>query len=87
MLYPDNYRRQSFGPGWALVGDAGYHKDPFTGWGITDAFKYAQLLADLAGETLGGGRPFTETLAEYQSQSTGMSKLGALLKEQLNKSE
>ncbi len=28
-----------------------------------------------------------ETLAEYQSQSTGMSKLGALLKEQLNKSE
>ncbi|WP_043651440.1 NAD(P)/FAD-dependent oxidoreductase [Nocardia thailandica] len=73
MLYPDNYRRQSFGPGWALVGDAGYHKDPFTGWGITDAFKYAQLLADLAGETLGGGRPFTETLAEYQRERDAQS--------------
>ncbi len=31
MLYPDNFYRRSYGPGWALVGDAGYHKDPFTG--------------------------------------------------------
>ncbi|MEC3955902.1 NAD(P)/FAD-dependent oxidoreductase [Nocardia sp. CDC153] len=73
MLYPDNYRRQSFGPGWALVGDAGYHKDPFTGWGITDSFKYAQLLADLAGESLAGGRPFEETLPEYQRERDAQS--------------
>ncbi|APA99370.1 NAD(P)/FAD-dependent oxidoreductase [Nocardia seriolae] len=73
MLYPDNYRRQSFGPGWALVGDAGYHKDPFTGWGITDSFEYAQLLADLAGERLSGGRPFEETLPEYQRERDAQS--------------
>ncbi|GAA5061623.1 NAD(P)/FAD-dependent oxidoreductase [Nocardia callitridis] len=66
MLYPDNYRRQSYGPGWALVGDAGYHKDPFTGWGITDAFKYSQLLADRVDEGLSGAKPMDEALAEYQ---------------------
>jgi 2-polyprenyl-6-methoxyphenol hydroxylase-like FAD-dependent oxidoreductase len=37
--------RQSFGPGWALVGDAGYFKDPLTAHGITDAFIDAELLA------------------------------------------
>ncbi|MGS2804966.1 NAD(P)/FAD-dependent oxidoreductase [Nocardia sp. MW-W600-9] len=73
MLYPDNYRRQSFGPGWALVGDAGYHKDPFTGWGITDAFKYSQLLADLVHESLSGARPFEETMPEYQRERDAQS--------------
>jgi flavin-dependent dehydrogenase len=37
--------RQSFGPGWALVGDAGYFKDPLTAHGITDALIGADLLA------------------------------------------
>ena len=37
--------RQSFGPGWALIGDAGYFKDPLTAHGITDAFIDAELLA------------------------------------------
>jgi flavin-dependent dehydrogenase len=37
--------RQSFGPGWALVGDAGYFKDPITAHGITDALIDAELLA------------------------------------------
>ncbi len=40
--------RQSFGPGWALVGDAGYFKDPLTAHGITDAFIDAELLAHAA---------------------------------------
>jgi flavin-dependent dehydrogenase len=40
------YLRQSWGPGWALVGDAGYFKDPLTAHGITDAFRDAELLAD-----------------------------------------
>ena len=40
--------RQSFGPGWALVGDAGYFKDPLTAHGITDAFIDADLLAQAA---------------------------------------
>jgi 2-polyprenyl-6-methoxyphenol hydroxylase-like FAD-dependent oxidoreductase len=40
-----NYIRQSHGQGWALVGDAGYHRDPITGHGMTDAFRDAELLA------------------------------------------
>jgi flavin-dependent dehydrogenase len=40
------YVRRSFGPGWALVGDAGYFKDPITTHGITDALRDAELLAD-----------------------------------------
>ncbi len=37
--------RQSYGPGWALVGDAGYFKDPLTSHGITDALRDAEVLA------------------------------------------
>ena len=40
-----NFFRKPFGPGWALVGDAGYQKDAITAQGITDAFKHAELLA------------------------------------------
>lgn len=65
MLYPDNYRRRSSGPGWALVGDAGYHKDPFTGLGITDALKYTEVLADKLHQGLAGDRPIDEAVAEY----------------------
>jgi len=39
------YLRRSHGPGWALVGDAGYFKDPLTAHGITDALRDAELLA------------------------------------------
>jgi flavin-dependent dehydrogenase len=38
------YLRQAHGPGWALVGDAGYFKDPLTAHGITDALRDAELL-------------------------------------------
>jgi flavin-dependent dehydrogenase len=41
-----NHVRAAYGPGWSLVGDAGYHRDPITGHGITDAFRDAELLAD-----------------------------------------
>jgi flavin-dependent dehydrogenase/ubiquinone/menaquinone biosynthesis C-methylase UbiE len=40
-----NYYRRPFGPGWALVGDAGFHKDPTTASGISDAFRDAEFLA------------------------------------------
>lgn len=39
------YVRQCAGHGWALVGDAGYFKDPATAHGITDAFLDANRLA------------------------------------------
>ena len=38
-----NFFRKPFGPGWALIGDAGYIKDPITGQGILDAFRDAEL--------------------------------------------
>jgi flavin-dependent dehydrogenase len=37
--------RPAWGAGWALVGDAGYFKDPITAHGITDALRDAELLA------------------------------------------
>src|SRR4029453_3588394 len=37
--------KRAYGPGWALVGDAGYFKDPLTAHGITDALRDAELLA------------------------------------------
>ena len=63
--------RTPYGPGWALVGDAGYHKDPVTGHGITDAFRDAELLADavVAGRD---GDP-EEALAGYQRRRDEMS--------------
>jgi 2-polyprenyl-6-methoxyphenol hydroxylase-like FAD-dependent oxidoreductase len=41
-----NFFRRPHGPGWALVGDAGFHKDPLLAQGITDAFRDAGLLAE-----------------------------------------
>lgn len=42
------FLRQAWGPGWALVGDAGYFKDPLTAHGMTDALRDAELLAAAA---------------------------------------
>jgi len=53
------------GDGWALVGDAGYHRDPITGHGITDAFRDAELLAGALGRALRGERPERDALAAY----------------------
>ena len=59
--------RSAWGPGWALVGDAGYFKDPITAHGITDALRDAELLADavIAGTDY--------ALADYQSQRDHLS--------------
>lgn len=59
--------RQAHGPGWALVGDAGYFKDPITAHGISDAFRDAQLLADAALAADAGG------LALYQMVRDALS--------------
>jgi len=49
-----NFFRRPFGPGWALVGDAGYHKDPVTGRGISDSFRDAEWLAEAIYDGLSG---------------------------------
>jgi 2-polyprenyl-6-methoxyphenol hydroxylase-like FAD-dependent oxidoreductase len=61
-----NFYRKPYGPGWALVGDAGYHKDPITALGITDAFRDAELLAEAIDEGLSGRGVLEETLAQYE---------------------
>jgi 2-polyprenyl-6-methoxyphenol hydroxylase-like FAD-dependent oxidoreductase len=58
--------RKPFGPGWALVGDAGYNKDPITAQGINDAFRDAERCVVALHETLSGGRPFDDAMGEYQ---------------------
>jgi 2-polyprenyl-6-methoxyphenol hydroxylase-like FAD-dependent oxidoreductase len=60
-----NYVRQSHGPGWALVGDAGYHRDPITGHGMTDAFRDAELLAVAISAALHEPRDEPDALAGY----------------------
>ena len=46
--------RRSWGPGWALVGDAAYFKDPISTHGITDALRDADLLAGAVLAVLSG---------------------------------
>ncbi len=40
------YIRQAHGPGWALVGDAGFFRDPITAHGMTDALRDSSLLVE-----------------------------------------
>ena len=45
------FLRRAAGPGWALVGDAGYFRDPLTAHGITDALRDAEILARAVAES------------------------------------
>jgi 2-polyprenyl-6-methoxyphenol hydroxylase-like FAD-dependent oxidoreductase len=63
-----NFFRKPWGAGWALVGDAGYHKDPALALGISDAFRDAELLAGAIDDGLSGSAPMVEALAAYESQ-------------------
>jgi flavin-dependent dehydrogenase len=58
--------RRPWGPGWALVGDAGYFKDPTTAHGITDALRDAELLAIALDETLDGRSTPAEALGHHE---------------------
>ncbi len=63
-----NFFRKPFGPGWALVGDAGYNKDPTTVQGISDAFRDAELLSEAIDEGFSGRQPLEEALVGYEGQ-------------------
>jgi flavin-dependent dehydrogenase len=65
--------RRSWGPGWALVGDAGYFKDPITTHGMTDALRDAELLADEILKTQTGVVPEAVALARYQATRDRLS--------------
>jgi 2-polyprenyl-6-methoxyphenol hydroxylase-like FAD-dependent oxidoreductase len=60
-----NYFRKPYGPGWALVGDAGYNKDPITAQGIMDAFRDVELCATALDESFTGARSFEVAMSDY----------------------
>jgi flavin-dependent dehydrogenase len=62
------FLRKPYGPGWALVGDAGYTKDFITAFGISDAFRDAELCAAALHDAATGARPFEAAMAGYQSE-------------------
>jgi 2-polyprenyl-6-methoxyphenol hydroxylase-like FAD-dependent oxidoreductase len=61
-----NYFRQPYGPGWILVGDAGYNKDPITAQGISDAYRDAEAVTGALDEVFSGRRAFADALADFQ---------------------
>jgi 2-polyprenyl-6-methoxyphenol hydroxylase-like FAD-dependent oxidoreductase len=63
-----SHLRQCNGPGWALVGDAGYFKDPLTAHGITDALRDAELLS--RGILIGSRR----ALEAYEHERDALSR-------------
>ena len=66
MLRTPNLLRRAHGPGWALVGDAGYHRDAVTGHGLSDAYRDAELLAVALDRALSGATEEGIALAGYQ---------------------
>ena len=60
------YFRKPFGPGWVLVGDSGYHKNPITAMGINDAFRDAELVAEGLHAAFEGERSFDDGMRAYQ---------------------
>jgi 2-polyprenyl-6-methoxyphenol hydroxylase-like FAD-dependent oxidoreductase len=61
-----NYFRKPYGPGWALVGDAGYNRDFITAQGMMDAFRDAELCVTALDAVFRGARPFDDAMSEYQ---------------------
>jgi flavin-dependent dehydrogenase len=71
-----NFYRRPHGNGWALVGDAGYHKDPILALGISDAFRDAELLAGAVHAGLSDRTPLPHALAEYERRRNELSAHG-----------
>lgn len=71
-----NQYRQSYGSGWALVGDAGYHKDPILALGITDAFLDVELLVESLDDGFSGRQSLETALAVYQNTRDMRSEQG-----------
>lgn len=69
-----NFFRKPHGPGWALVGDAGYSKDPITAFGISDSFRDAELLANALDAGLSGSQPIDDALANYEKKRNEKAK-------------
>jgi flavin-dependent dehydrogenase len=67
--------RRAWGDGWALVGDAGYFKDPLSTHGMTDALRDAELLTNALLDAANDGTRVGEAaaLAAYQARRDALS--------------
>jgi hypothetical protein len=63
-----SFLRKPYGPGWALVGDVGCHKDPARALSICDALRDAELLAASLTEAFSGARSEQDSLGGYQQR-------------------
>ena len=72
--HSENFFRTPYGPGWALVGDAGYHKDPVTALGMSDAFRDSEFLVEALDEAMSGRRPESDALARYEQRRNEVGK-------------
>ncbi len=61
-----NFFRKPYGNGWALVGDAGYVKDPILAQGISNSFSHAEMLAEALDDGFSGRRELQDALADYE---------------------
>ena len=68
-----NFFHKPYGRGWALVGDAGYTKDPITAQGITNAFRDAELCAAALDTAFTGDKPYDIAMASYQAERDALS--------------
>jgi 2-polyprenyl-6-methoxyphenol hydroxylase-like FAD-dependent oxidoreductase len=69
-----NFFRKPYGPGWTLVGDAGYHKDPVTALGISDAFRDVELLTDALDEVMTGEQGEEEAFGYYERRRNELAE-------------
>jgi flavin-dependent dehydrogenase len=63
-----SWLRATHGPGWALVGDAALHQDPWTGRGMDMASVHATFLADEVVDWLNGQTTENEALRRYRAR-------------------
>jgi 2-polyprenyl-6-methoxyphenol hydroxylase-like FAD-dependent oxidoreductase len=61
------YFRKPYGRGWALVGDAGYNRDPMTAQGISDAFIDAEMIASALSTWLSGSGTFEPLMKDHET--------------------
>ena len=69
-----NFYRKPYGRGWALIGDAGLHKDPFLALGICDALRDSELLVTALDDGLSGREPMEQALSDFERRRNDASR-------------
>jgi 2-polyprenyl-6-methoxyphenol hydroxylase-like FAD-dependent oxidoreductase len=72
-VLPPGYLRPAYGPGWALVGDAGHWIDPISTHGMTAALRDAELLSQAVLSAPPDGARLQSALAGYQATRDRLS--------------